>query len=159
MTIDEIRELINLATETGIAELEVQRGDNRVRIRRATADFESGGLARRPSSVSAGQTSLLANPTAFKRDVDDPKTIADFVATRLAGGAGEAGPGTVLGRVADDAGGLVQHDQAGAVRDDPGFEFLGCDAPTPRLSGHTTQVTWPNSWPDWRTAQPRRFRL
>ena len=35
MTVDEIRELINLATETGIAELEVQRGDNRVRIRRS----------------------------------------------------------------------------------------------------------------------------
>ena len=35
MTVDEIRELIALATETGIAELEVQRGDNRVRIRRA----------------------------------------------------------------------------------------------------------------------------
>jgi acetyl-CoA carboxylase biotin carboxyl carrier protein len=36
MTIEEIRELINLASETGIAELEVQRGDNRVRIRRAS---------------------------------------------------------------------------------------------------------------------------
>jgi len=35
MTVDEIRELINLACETGIAELEVQRGENRVRIRRA----------------------------------------------------------------------------------------------------------------------------
>ena len=35
MTVDEIRELINLASETGIAELEVQRGDSRVRIRRA----------------------------------------------------------------------------------------------------------------------------
>ena len=35
MTVDDIRELINLAAETGIAELEVQRGDNRVRIRRA----------------------------------------------------------------------------------------------------------------------------
>ena len=35
MTVDEIRELIYLASETGIAELEVQRGDNRVRIRRA----------------------------------------------------------------------------------------------------------------------------
>jgi len=34
MTVDEIRELIKLATDTGIAELEVQRGDNRVRIRR-----------------------------------------------------------------------------------------------------------------------------
>lgn len=35
MTVDEIRQLIALASETGIAELEVQRGDNRVRIRRA----------------------------------------------------------------------------------------------------------------------------
>jgi acetyl-CoA carboxylase biotin carboxyl carrier protein len=33
MTIDEIKELIRVVHETGIAELEVQRGDNRVRIR------------------------------------------------------------------------------------------------------------------------------
>jgi len=33
MTLEEIRELIQLVTETGVAELEVQRGDNRVRIR------------------------------------------------------------------------------------------------------------------------------
>ncbi len=33
MTVDEIRELIQLAHETGVAELEVQRGENRVRIR------------------------------------------------------------------------------------------------------------------------------
>jgi acetyl-CoA carboxylase biotin carboxyl carrier protein len=36
MTLDEIRELIKLVTETGVAELEVQRGDNRVRIRLST---------------------------------------------------------------------------------------------------------------------------
>jgi acetyl-CoA carboxylase biotin carboxyl carrier protein len=35
MTIDEIRQLIALAAESGIAELEVQRGDDRVRIRRS----------------------------------------------------------------------------------------------------------------------------
>jgi acetyl-CoA carboxylase biotin carboxyl carrier protein len=35
MTVEQIRELIELASETGIAELEVQRGENRVRIRRA----------------------------------------------------------------------------------------------------------------------------
>lgn len=33
MTLDDIRELIKLAAETGVSELEVQRGDNRVRIR------------------------------------------------------------------------------------------------------------------------------
>ena len=35
MTNDEIRELIELASETGVAELEVQRGENRVRIRKS----------------------------------------------------------------------------------------------------------------------------
>jgi acetyl-CoA carboxylase biotin carboxyl carrier protein len=35
MTIEEIKELIKLANESGIAELEVQRGGDRVRIRRA----------------------------------------------------------------------------------------------------------------------------
>jgi len=48
VTVDEIRELINLATETGIAELEVQRGENRVRIRRA--------------SYAAPQEIVVANP-------------------------------------------------------------------------------------------------
>src|SRR5947209_7277279 len=37
MTIDEIKELIHVLQETGIAELEVQRGQDRVRIRRATS--------------------------------------------------------------------------------------------------------------------------
>jgi acetyl-CoA carboxylase biotin carboxyl carrier protein len=36
MTIDEIKELIHVVFETGIAELEVQRGENRVRIRRTS---------------------------------------------------------------------------------------------------------------------------
>jgi len=35
MKIEEIRELIKVVTETGVAELEVQRGDDRVRIVRA----------------------------------------------------------------------------------------------------------------------------
>jgi acetyl-CoA carboxylase biotin carboxyl carrier protein len=34
MTVEEIKELIRVVHETGIAELEVQRGENRVRIRR-----------------------------------------------------------------------------------------------------------------------------
>jgi acetyl-CoA carboxylase biotin carboxyl carrier protein len=51
MTVDEIRELIHLASETGIAELEVQRGDNRVRIRRASATPQEFVLA--PSVVPA----------------------------------------------------------------------------------------------------------
>ena len=36
MTVEEIKELIHVVNESGIAELEVQRGENRVRIRRST---------------------------------------------------------------------------------------------------------------------------
>jgi acetyl-CoA carboxylase biotin carboxyl carrier protein len=39
MTLDEIRELIKVVTETGVAELEVQRGENRVRIRRVPRQY------------------------------------------------------------------------------------------------------------------------
>jgi acetyl-CoA carboxylase biotin carboxyl carrier protein len=42
MTVEEIRELINLAKETGVAVLDVQRGANRVRIRLSLG----GGLPR-----------------------------------------------------------------------------------------------------------------
>lgn len=40
MNIEEIKELIRLADETGVAELEVQRGENRVRIQRAAVRQE-----------------------------------------------------------------------------------------------------------------------
>ena len=35
MTIEEIKELLRIFTESGIAELELQRGDNRLRLKRA----------------------------------------------------------------------------------------------------------------------------
>jgi acetyl-CoA carboxylase biotin carboxyl carrier protein len=53
MTVDEIRELINLATETGIDELEVQRGDNRVRIRRSVAGHPELVLAQPVAHLAA----------------------------------------------------------------------------------------------------------
>jgi len=40
MTNEEIRELIQLVTDTGVAELEVQRGEDRVRIRRTVTTHE-----------------------------------------------------------------------------------------------------------------------
>jgi acetyl-CoA carboxylase biotin carboxyl carrier protein len=45
MTIEEIRELINIVKESGVAELEVQRGDNRVRIRRTQRESRVGFTA------------------------------------------------------------------------------------------------------------------
>ena len=56
MTVDEIRELISLASETGIAELEVQRGDNRVRIRRAV--YSS------PQEIVVSPSPMVATPSA-----------------------------------------------------------------------------------------------
>jgi acetyl-CoA carboxylase biotin carboxyl carrier protein len=65
MTVDEIRELINLAAETGIAELEVQRGDNRVRIRRASfATPQEFVVAPSFTAASAPATALASAPAS-----------------------------------------------------------------------------------------------
>src|SRR5689334_6903828 len=63
MTLDEIRELIRVVTETGIAELEVQRGEDRVRIRRAYAAAHDVVLAPHPVSQAAA-SSPAAPPAA-----------------------------------------------------------------------------------------------
>jgi acetyl-CoA carboxylase biotin carboxyl carrier protein len=55
MTIDEIKELIQVVLDTGIAELEVQRGENRVRIKGAHAPLEI------TASPSVSLTQLAAN--------------------------------------------------------------------------------------------------
>ena len=61
MTVDEIRELINLAAETGVAELEVQRGGDRVRIRRAPfAASQEIVLATQPIAAAIPQTAPFA---------------------------------------------------------------------------------------------------
>ena len=63
MTLDEIRELIHLVTETGVAELEVQRGEDRVRIRRAgaTQDVVLGPMTA-PQVMAAAANTHAAPP-------------------------------------------------------------------------------------------------
>jgi acetyl-CoA carboxylase biotin carboxyl carrier protein len=57
VTLDEIRELIQLVSETGVAELEVQRGENRVRIRRACTEVQEITVPdQQPAANSAGAT-------------------------------------------------------------------------------------------------------
>ena len=58
MTIEEIRELIQLVSDTGVAELEVQRGENRVRIRR------SFGTDTAKLYETSGQTPATAPPAS-----------------------------------------------------------------------------------------------
>jgi acetyl-CoA carboxylase biotin carboxyl carrier protein len=69
MTIEEIRELIQLLTDTGIAELEVQRGDNRVRIRRSFG-VETGVL---PPLVLAPPGPSAAPAPALKTETPPAK--------------------------------------------------------------------------------------
>ena len=58
MTTDEIRELIQLVTETGVTELEVQRGENRVRISVATTTHVVVPQAHAPGAVPAPRAEL-----------------------------------------------------------------------------------------------------
>ncbi|HEX4808689.1 MAG TPA: acetyl-CoA carboxylase biotin carboxyl carrier protein [Bryobacteraceae bacterium] len=80
MTIDEIKELIRVVHETGIAELEVQRGENRVRIRQSlqtpNQDYVIAALPAtlQPAAVAAPSDSRTiaqasATPAADERDV------------------------------------------------------------------------------------------
>jgi len=65
MTLEEIRELIQLVTETGVAELEVQRGEDRVKIRRAFAATQDVVLAAAPApQVLAAAATSTAPPPA-----------------------------------------------------------------------------------------------
>jgi len=70
MTLEEIRELIQLVSETGVAELEVQRGDNRVRIRLiASADAQQASQAA-PAQI------YHASPAAQPQKLADQPAIA-----------------------------------------------------------------------------------
>lgn len=75
MTLEEIRELIQVVRETGVAELEVQRGDNRVKIRLHAEVSRPEIAVQVPSSaVAAATPSTLAPPAA---DSAPPEPFAD----------------------------------------------------------------------------------
>jgi acetyl-CoA carboxylase biotin carboxyl carrier protein len=75
MSNDEIKELIQLVVDSGIAELELQRGDNRVRIRRSMAMHDitiptnhspnstADGLAQAPPSSSSSSVAVTSPPS------------------------------------------------------------------------------------------------
>ena len=85
MSTDEIRELIQLLNDTGIAELEVQRGDNRVRIRK------SFGVDASVSIPTAAPVIVAAAPAAAM-----PATIPPVGAKPEAPAAPAARPGPEL---------------------------------------------------------------
>jgi acetyl-CoA carboxylase biotin carboxyl carrier protein len=114
MTVDEIRELIKLATETGIAELEVQRGDNRVRIRRAGVSGQeillapqiahAAGLEPAAFAASAGAAPVAPSSIESSRDqaekAPDPNLIlvrSPIVGTFYEGPSPDAAPFVSVG--------------------------------------------------------------
>ena len=81
MTVEEIRVLIQLAHETGVAELEVQRGDNRVRIRRGSVTSQevlnappAAGVAA-PAPTAAGEHQGVGGLALGKVESSDPNLI------------------------------------------------------------------------------------
>lgn len=68
MTIEEIRELIQLVKETSVAELEVQRGENRVRIRQSF-----GGESSIVMPSGAPTAAATAAPPVPKAETAAPK--------------------------------------------------------------------------------------
>src|SRR5690348_13177132 len=76
MNVDEIRELIKLATETGIAELEVQRGQDRVRIRRAAFTNHEITVGA-PAPAGPAAVAAVAPAPSFEAPREHPEPPAD----------------------------------------------------------------------------------
>lgn len=90
MTVDEIKELIQVVNDSGIAELEVQRGENRVRIRRATAAATQEFLlptapliASAPLAAQAPVPHIAPLPSAVTAAVPPPAPALEAEAERV----------------------------------------------------------------------------
>ncbi len=72
MTLEEIRQLIELAQETGVAELEVQRSDNRVRVKLAGLNYETTAVpqagAGLPPRTPSAATPIAQGPIDYAND-------------------------------------------------------------------------------------------
>lgn len=79
MTIDEIRELLGLFNESGVAEMEVQRGENRVRLKRASLSHEYvvAAPAPGPGAIYATAAPAAAPAPAAQPSLTGPSTVID----------------------------------------------------------------------------------
>jgi acetyl-CoA carboxylase biotin carboxyl carrier protein len=87
VTLDEIRELIQLVTETGVAELEVQRGENRVRIRRHFgAEFHDITVSgQQPASKAVPSGAALSAKPATPEPAAPPEKELVMVKSPIVG--------------------------------------------------------------------------
>lgn len=75
MTIDEIKKLIEVVRETGIAELEVQLGENRVRIRTTTPASQDIVLPSVLPITLAGSAPTAITPAATPLSAPEPEAV------------------------------------------------------------------------------------
>jgi acetyl-CoA carboxylase biotin carboxyl carrier protein len=80
MSNDEIKELIQLVMDSGIAELELQRGDNRVRIRRSMGMLHDIAIpATGHSSNSTSESMVQTPPNPASSSMTSPPPAANEV--------------------------------------------------------------------------------
>jgi acetyl-CoA carboxylase biotin carboxyl carrier protein len=75
MTLEEIRQLIELANESGIAELEVERGGDRVRIRRLVGSSQEIVLHAAPNSPAPAAAVSPPAPAAPEAPAEDTSLV------------------------------------------------------------------------------------
>src|SRR5215471_10217871 len=76
MTIDEIRELLQLFNESGVGELEIQRGEDRLRIRKAESGVPAQMVIAAPATVPVSQPQGLATPSPVAKAAEpEPEQI------------------------------------------------------------------------------------
>jgi acetyl-CoA carboxylase biotin carboxyl carrier protein len=85
MTVEEIKELVAIANESGVAELEVQRGENRVRIRRQslpapqeivlTAPAQQQVVSAAPQIAAASAATHFAPTAPAKAAIEEPPKL------------------------------------------------------------------------------------
>lgn len=85
MTNKEIKELLEIFHQSGVAEMEVQRGDNRLRLRRLPTlqDLASSGPV--PAAPAAPQAQTSAPPAAAPAKAAEPETDNVIVKSPIVG--------------------------------------------------------------------------
>jgi acetyl-CoA carboxylase biotin carboxyl carrier protein len=91
MTTEEIKELIQIFNESGVAEMELQRGENRLRLRRASLNQDY----ILPSAAPAAPVMVNAAPAAYPPSLPPPATPAPSSTASVTPKAPEADSGHV----------------------------------------------------------------
>jgi acetyl-CoA carboxylase biotin carboxyl carrier protein len=98
MTIQEIKELLDLFHTSGVAEMEVQRGENRVRLTRAGVNVQQViPAAAAPAATSAPAHATLSPAPAAAAETTDTLVCSPIVGTFYDASSPESQPFVKVG--------------------------------------------------------------